>query len=192
MVRLHSKMYQLFEEQRSVHVLYPYVGLKNYISTVVDFVLNGIMAGDYVILIENERDYRLIHRELSSRLTFEQFKFLHRVNNFDFYFTNGSYQPPAILEYFNKTVQPYLDRNLSFRTWAHVEWASVGDPLHLIEDIERTADEKVKSLSFPLICAYEAEQMPIQLQTILFETHPYILLEENFISSELYSPLVDV
>ena len=189
---MHSKMYQLFEERRSIHVLYPYVGLKNYINTVVDFVTNGIMAEENVILIENERNYRLIHRELSSRLTAGQLKFIHRVNNFDFYFKNGSYQPPAILDYFNRMVQPYLDKNLSFRTWAHVEWPSVGDPLHLIEDIERTADEKVKSLSFPLICAYEAEQMPKQLQTILYETHPYILLEKGFISSEQYKPLVDV
>ncbi len=189
---MHSKMYQLFDEHRSIHVLYPYIGLKNYINAVVDFAMNGIMAGENVILIENERNYRMIHRELSNRLSFEQLKLIHRVNNFDFYFSNGSYQPPAILEYFNKTVHPFLDRNLSFRTWAHVEWPSIGDPLHLIEDIERTADEKVKSLSFPLICAYEAEKMPIQLQTILYQTHPYILLEEDFISSELYIPLVDV
>uniref|UniRef100_UPI003F4972E0 hypothetical protein n=1 Tax=Niallia taxi TaxID=2499688 RepID=UPI003F4972E0 len=31
-----SKMYQLFEEKRSVHVLYSYDGMKQYIDHVVD------------------------------------------------------------------------------------------------------------------------------------------------------------
>ncbi|MGA9287956.1 MAG: MEDS domain-containing protein [Anaerobacillus sp.] len=181
-----SKMNQLFEDQKSVHVLYAYDGMKNYIEQVVGYIEDGILAGDYVILIENEPLYRMIYQELDSRLTKSQMEFVHRVNNFDFYFSSGSYHPPAIEEYFNNMVQPYVENNISFRSWAHVEWATMEEPLHLIEDVEKIVDGAVNEHSFPLICAYDGERMPDYLVKILMETHPYILMEDDFIVSEQY------
>ncbi|WP_308464579.1 MEDS domain-containing protein [Fictibacillus barbaricus] len=185
-------MNQLFKEQRSVHVLYSYKVMKNYIEQVVSFIHDGIVAGDYVILIENEPFYRIIHKELNQRLTKEQMEFVHRVNNFDFYYSSGSYHPPAITDYFNKVVQPYAENKISFRSWAHVEWATMEDPLHLIEDFERIVDQAVNHLSFPLICAYDGNRMPDYLITILMETHPYVLMEDDFIPSEQYKPSTDL
>jgi hypothetical protein len=70
-------MNQLFEDQRNVHDLYSHSGTKNYIDQVVSYIQDGILAGDYVILIENERVYRAIHNELSTRLTKKQMEFVH-------------------------------------------------------------------------------------------------------------------
>lgn len=106
----------LFEEQRSVHVLYSYEGMEQYIEDVVNFIQQGILAGDFIILIENDRIYPLIQRELIIRLNKDQLEFVHYVNNFDFYFSSGSYHPPAITEYFNNIVQPYIDNNILFRS----------------------------------------------------------------------------
>lgn len=64
-----DKMNQLFEDQRSVHVLYAYNEMEKYIEQAVSFIENGVMAGDYVIFIENEPLFRSINKEISSRLT---------------------------------------------------------------------------------------------------------------------------
>ncbi|MCA1322348.1 MEDS domain-containing protein [Bacillus tianshenii] len=181
-------MNQLFDEQKSVHVLYAYKEKKSYLEQVVQFIHNGILAEDYVILIENDRLYPMIYKELSMRLTKEQMKFCHWVNSFDFYFSSGSYHPPAIEKYFQKTVHPYIEKNISFRSWAHVEWRSMEEPLHLIEDFERIVDKAVNVVSFPLICAYEGERMPDYLRNILLETHPYVLVEDDLIDSKQYQP----
>ncbi|WP_454861875.1 MEDS domain-containing protein [Peribacillus frigoritolerans] len=187
---LKSKMNQLFEDQKNVHVLYSYNEMENYIKQVLSYIQNGIMAGDYVILVENDRIYPIIHKELSTRLTKDQMKLLHFVNNFDFYCSSGSYHPPAIEEYFNKTVQPYVENKISFRSWAHVEWATLEEPLHIIEEFERTVDKAVNLLSFPLICAYKGERMPEYLKTILLETHPYVLEDDDITICEQYLPSV--
>lgn len=184
-------MNEVFKKEKSVHVLYAYYGMDNYIKQVVNYVQEGIDAGDYVILIENDRVYRMIKKELNQKLTQDQMKFVHRVNSFDFYFSSGSYHPPAIVEYFNQTVQPYVENNTSFRAWAHVEWASIDEPLHIIEDLEKTVDVAVKHLSFPLICAYQGERMPDYLKKILMETHPYILMEDDFLPSTQYNRMID-
>lgn len=187
---LKSKMNQLFEDQKNVHVLYSYNEMENYIKQVLSYIQYGIMAGDYVILVENDRIYPIIHKELSTRLTKDQMKLLHFVNNFDFYCSSGSYHPPAIEEYFNKTVQPYVENKISFRSWAHVEWATLEEPLHIIEEFERTVDKAVNLLSFPLICAYKGERMPEYLKTILLETHPYVLEDDDITICEQYLPSV--
>ncbi|WP_318262345.1 MEDS domain-containing protein [Peribacillus simplex] len=183
---LKSKMNQLFEDQKNVHVLYSYTEMENYIKQVLSYIQDGIMAGDYVILVENDRIYPIIHKELSTRLTKDQMELLHFVNNFDFYCSSGSYHPPAIEEYFNKTVQPYVENKSSFRSWAHVEWATLEEPLHIIEEFERTVDKAVNLLSFPLVCAYKGERMPDYLKTILLETHPYVLQDDDIIVCEQY------
>ncbi len=183
---LKSKMNQLFEDQKNIHVLYSYNEMENYIKQVLSYIQDGIMAGDYVILVENDRIYPIIHKELSTRLTKDQMELLHFVNNFDFYCSSGSYHPPAIEEYFNKTVQPYVENKISFRSWAHVEWATLEEPLHIIEEFERTVDKAVNLLSFPLICAYKGERMPEYLKTILLETHPYVLEDDDITICEQY------
>ena len=182
---------KLFEDQKSVHVLFAYDGMKSYIEQVVSFIQNGVAAGDYVILIENERVYPLIHKELNTLLTEDQKKFVHFINNFDFYYSSGSYHPPAITDYFNKMVQPYVENKISFRSWAHVEWATMEEPLHLIRDFENIVDEAVNLLSFPLICAYKGKKMPDYLRGILMETHPYVLVEDDFIVSDQYQAVSD-
>ena len=50
-----SKMNQLFESKKNVHVLYSYDEMKSYLKQVLSFIEDGILAGDYVILIENDR-----------------------------------------------------------------------------------------------------------------------------------------
>lgn len=185
---IQSTMNQLFEDQRNTHVLYAYGEMESYLNQVLSYIEEGIAAEDYVILVENDRIYPIIYKELSTRLTKKQMELVHFVNSFNFYRSSGSYHPPAIEAYFTKMVQPYVENKISFRSWAHVEWATMEEPLHLIEDFEKIVDQAVNLLSFPLICAYERERMPDYLKTILMETHPYVLLEEDFIVSEEYQP----
>ena len=180
------KMNQLFEDQKNVHVLYSYNDMNNYLKQVLSYIEDGIAAGDYVILVENDRMYPIIQKELSTRLTEDQMKLVHFVNSFNFYRSSGSYHPPAIEAYFTKMVQPYVENKIAFRSWAHVEWASMTEPLHLIADFEKIVDQAVNLLSFPLICAYERKRMPDYLKKILMETHPYVLLEDDFRVSEEY------
>ncbi|WP_260320178.1 MULTISPECIES: MEDS domain-containing protein [Peribacillus] len=176
------------KDEKSLHVLYPYNDMENYIEQVMKFIQDGITAGEYTILVENDRLFPLIHKELSKRLKNDQMKFIHFVNNFDFYCSSGSYHPPAIEEYFNKMVQPYVENKISFRSWAHVEWATIEEPLDIIEEFERIVDEAVNQLSFPLICAYSELKMPAHLEKILLETHPYILIGDEIIVSDRYLP----
>ncbi len=183
-----TKMNQLIENHRNVHVLYSFHEVEDYLTQVLNYIHGGILAGETIILIENARLYPKIQKELSSKYTKTQLELVHYVNSLDFYFSSGSYHPPAIHEYFKKVVQPYIQNDTAFRSWAHVEWASMQEPLYLIEDFEKIVDDEVNALSFPLICAYDGEKLPEYVKTFLMETHPYVLVEDDLVVSEQYRP----
>ena len=88
----------------------------------------------------------------------------------------------------NSKVMEGFRKFLYNRSKLNVKWASMEEPLHLIKDFEEIVDKAVNLLSFPLICAYEGKKMPDYLKTILLETHPYVLLEDDLIVSEEYQP----
>lgn len=185
---MENKKQLFFEGKEKLHVLFFYTGMQSYMEEVLGFIYAGIEAGEYVVLIDNDRNFKKISEQLKARLIPIQLKQLHYVNSLDFYFSSGSYHPPAITDYFNKTVQPYINQNITFRSWAHVEWATMDEPFHLIGDFERVVDNAVNEISFPLICAYGERKMPSTLETILLETHPYILKKEKLVFSQIYIP----
>ncbi|ARK20867.1 MULTISPECIES: MEDS domain-containing protein [Sporosarcina] len=181
-----TRIQQLIESKRNLHILYSYKDLDHHIQLVAAYIEEGVRAGEYTILIDNERIHLLIKNELQNRLNEEEMKYLHFINNFHFYYSTGSYHPATIEQYLTETVTPYVENQLLFRSWAHVEWATMDGPWHIIEDLERFVDHAVNELSFPLICAYKEESMPEHLQELLFKTHPLIIVNDELVQSEVY------
>jgi len=183
---LENKKRLFFEGKEKLHVLFFYKGMRTYMEEAIHFIHAGIHAGEYVILIENERNFQKIYEQLKTKITSVQMKQLHYVNSLDFYFSSGGYHPPVIKEYFNKTIQPFVDNNIPFRSWAHVEWATMEEPYHVIGDVEKMVEYTFNQIPFPLICAYGELKIPETLTTILLENHPYILKEDKLLLSEKY------
>ncbi|MCG3089427.1 MEDS domain-containing protein [Sporosarcina cyprini] len=181
-----SKIQKLFEE-KNAHVLYMYADNESYLQQVISFIKDGIAAGEIVFLVENERNYILIFQELRKSFSSEEMKYLHYVNSISFYLSSGSYYPPAIEEYFTNLVHPCVKNKLPFRSWAHVEWASLKGPSQLIEVFEKIVDQAVNEIHFSLICAYDRNRMLDDLHEVLLKTHPYILEDEELILSQEYS-----
>ncbi|KIL51435.1 hypothetical protein KP77_09470 [Jeotgalibacillus alimentarius] len=173
----------LIEAQRNVHVLYSYGEREIYLQTALTYILDSISAKEVIIMIENERNFRQLMIRLKKLVSAEQLEYLHFINSFDFYFSSGNYHPPAITDYFEKEIEPYLKNKTPFRSWAHVEWNSTDTPDHLIHDLESRIDDAVNQIEFPLICAYKKTNMPSNLRSILIQSHPYIL-SENLLSPD--------
>ena len=181
-----SKIQQLFDE-KNAHVLYKYANNESYLQQVISYIKDGIATGENVFLVENERNHLLITKELSKTFSGEEMVNLRYVNSINFYLSSGSYYPPAIEEYFAGMVQPFVDNNIPFRSWAHVEWASLKGPSHLIEIFEKIVDQAVNKIPFSLICAYDRNRLPDDLNEVLLKTHPYILEDNDLIVSQEYT-----
>jgi hypothetical protein len=179
-------MNELLKNNKSAHLLYAYNGMGNYIKNAAAYIVDGVEKDQSIILIENERYYPYLMEELKKYMNEEQMKKIHPVNNFDFYYSSGSYHPPAIIEYIEKTHMPFIENNITFRTWTHVEWSTIDGPLSIVEELETVVDKLVADMGLVVMCAYEEEGMPESLKSSLLRTHKYILTDDDVFYSDKY------
>ncbi len=181
-----EKIVELTQSRKDAHILYSSHQLDHYLNTLVDYIVAGIEQGDHIILIENDRIFLLLKEKLNSLLRTEQFGKILHINNFDYYFSSGSFNPPYIFDYLDNVLKPYYEQNISFRTWAHVEWHDHDGILEIIEEFENEADRLVSENSLLLVCAYDQERVPESLHTALIKSHEFVMTEDNIIPSDLY------
>lgn len=187
-----TKLKGLLENKKSAHLLYSYNNKQNYIQNAAAYILDGIEAGEVILLIENERTLPHLIKELKKHLNSEQMQQIHQINNFDFYFSSGSYHPPAIFEYIERTNKPFLDNNIKFRTWTHVEWSTIEGPLNIVKEFEKEVDKLVFENGLIVLCAYDTKGMPDSFKEALLQTHPYIMTDDEILYSDQYNKIEQI
>lgn len=180
-----SSMQTLLEDENA-HILYMYEDEERYLKRALSYLKDSISAGEHILLVENERNFQKFKEELSKCFSTEEMELLHYVNSIHFYLSSGSYYPPAIEAYFTNVATPYVEGEIPFRSWAHVEWSTLKGSTHLVEQFERIIDQAVHHYSFSLVCAYEQSRTSDELMELLLQTHPYVVEDDDVRISEKY------
>lgn len=183
---LKTKLHELLLDNKSAHLLYAFTSMDNYMKTVVRYILDGVAKEQTIILIENEKYLPYVMKELKIHLTDKEMVHIHIVNNFDFYFSTGSYHPPAILNHIEKMYKPLLNQKKSIRTWTHVEWSTIEGPLAIVEELEKVVDKLSDDMGLTILCAYEEDGMPESLKLSLLRTHKFLLTDDGVVYSDYY------
>ena len=181
-----SKLNKMIKEEKGVHIFYQIKEQDTYICHLITFVESALEQGDQILLIESQRIMNKLRDELKLRLTREQMKSIHMINNFDYYMSTGSFQPSIIFDHLSKTLQPFFDEGISFRIWAHVEWGQQDGIMPILEEFECEADKVVSEMGLYLVCAYDQNRLPNEITEKLMNCHGYVMLEQDIIPSELY------
>jgi len=168
------------------HIFYLNKNVEEYIDKLVTYILTGIQKGEHVFLIENDRIFPLVMEKVELKLNPEQISKIHHINNFDYYFSSGSFNPPYIFSYLNNILDYYMKNKLPFRIWAHVEWADDKEVQKILVEFEKEADGIIQDNNLLLICAYEEERMPNFLKDELITCHEFIMTESQIVSSTKY------
>jgi hypothetical protein len=180
-------MNQMLKNQKSAHLFYSFSNTQKYIHNTVAYILDGIESGESILLIESERILPHLLTELKKHVNEKDSQRIHHISNFDFYFSSGSYHPPAIFKYIERSLQPFLDNKIPVRTWTHVEWSTIKGPLSIIEELEEGVDKLVTELDLKVMCAYEETDMPDILTSALLRTHKYIMTDDDLFYSDQYN-----
>ncbi|MGM0903760.1 MAG: MEDS domain-containing protein [Bacillota bacterium] len=165
------------------HILYCYKDSHFYIENVVSFIVTGIKQGDHVVVIENDRLFRLIDEKVKAQLRKGQLNQINYVNNFDFYFSNGNFHTPTIISSFATILDSVYAKRKSIRTWAHVEWGNLQEITCKIMDFEVSANQTVHSMNTTSVCAYDVDRLSEPLKESLMRSHPYQLTDDGVICS---------
>ncbi|OMP66907.1 MEDS domain-containing protein [Domibacillus epiphyticus] len=181
-----ESFFHLKNENNSAHIFYKFSEEENYIQNVTSYIVDGIEQGEHILFIENDRLFLLIYKRLEATLKPDQLTKIQHINNFNYYFSNGSFHPPTIFNYLSKILESYSENNIPFRIWAHVEWGEKYEVLNIIKEFENEADIAVNELQLMLVCAYDAERIPDSLEEALMKCHEHIMTNDEILPSNLY------
>ncbi|MTH53522.1 hypothetical protein GKZ89_08835 [Bacillus mangrovi] len=169
-----------FDLLRGGHLLYLTENVKMYIENAAAYVLSGVEQGDRVIFIDNEKMNGLLYIELQRIMSPAQLTKVHYVNNFDFFFSQGSFHTDMINDYFMKYINPLIEENESCRTWAHIEWGHHSEIERQIIDHERNSGEKVLDLNLLSVCAYDTERLSALVKDKIIHLHETLFYDYGF------------
>ncbi|WP_174729247.1 MEDS domain-containing protein [Mesobacillus harenae] len=165
----------------SRHIFYHYDVQESYIKNAVSYILLGIRQGNHIVLVENERNYRMIIKDLENLLTKEQLTLLHHINNFDFYYSTRNFHPHAVINNISETIEPYFGISEKVRTWGHIEWGDLEEVSCSIEEYEQEADKKITETGLISVCAYNAKRITPFLKGLLMKCHGIMMTDDEII-----------
>lgn len=168
------------------HVLYLYEDLRHYIDSAAAYALTCLNQGHRILIIENDYCKKAIERKLAESWIDERLEHVHFVDNFDFYQKHGEFQGCLTRKHFESIMRPFLEEEISIRTWAHIQWKPQPHIEAKLEEFEVMADCSVKEQNLISVCAYDAKAISASLQTSLMRSHEYLMTDREFIVSGLY------
>ncbi|WP_154669125.1 MEDS domain-containing protein [Planococcus antarcticus] len=169
----------ILQTSEGAHVLYYVEEPAPYIDNAVSYIVAGIEQGDRILFVENERLYPKILKRVGELVSEEQLKNIHYVNNFTFYWRNGNFHPPTILAYFFDSVSPFVEEELTFRTWGHIEWRDEMEITKDIKEYESAVNQLIPHIKAISVCAYDASRVSGALREVLLDCHGFLMTDDG-------------
>ncbi|MGD6875102.1 MEDS domain-containing protein [Bacillus infantis] len=172
-------LYHEYKKNNGGHICYLYNQEENYINNAVSFVMAGIKNGDFIFLLENDRNLRLIQEKLQKELNTDQLSNLLVMNNYDFYYAQGNFHPHIVVSEFLKTLEPHLDKKTPISTWGLVEWREDKEIYEKLTEYEQQVDKSIKEKGFISVCVYPAGKTPDSFRKALHNCHNIVINDEE-------------
>ncbi|MBM7620886.1 hypothetical protein JOC95_002741 [Bacillus tianshenii] len=168
------------------HVFYRYRDQQVYLNNLIAFISSGLKNNQHILIVESMKNIPKLKREMEKSFSKEQISTVRLVNNFDYYFAGGDFNTQTILDHFQKDITILKNLNPTFRTWAHVEWASDNPDATLLKEYESEADDFVTKENLISVCAYSQASLTPELNSVLEQVHNYVMTDDEFYASSLY------
>jgi hypothetical protein len=161
------------------HIFYSFQEVEKYVENAVIYIVSGIEQDDHILFIENDKLRPAIQEKLKTLLSTEELAKVHYINNFDFYFSKGTFHPATVFNHFMKSLQPYIENTVSVRLWGHVEWGDQKDIVREIEKYENDVDEMISLNEITAVCAYDAYRVTESLKNSLIKCHGFFMTDDE-------------
>ncbi|WP_050180562.1 MEDS domain-containing protein [Domibacillus robiginosus] len=161
------------------HIFYYFEDTNKYVENAVAYIMAGIEQGGQVFVAENSRLYCLIQDKLQSLLNSEQMNRICYSNNFDFYFSKGTFHPEALMKHCRQAVDSLVEKEVPVRTWGHIEWGKEHKLDREIEIYEKKLDQMLFLDHIASVCAYDASRVSESLKRTLLESHEFFMTDDE-------------
>lgn len=169
------------------HILYTYDQLDEYIGNAVSFIITGVQQGQHIIFVDSKQRYERITERLRLIGFGDAISSIKYMDSDDFYLISDTFTSAKVIKNFKDVVQPFLDNNMSIRTWGHVEWKSYPSLEEQVIAYEYECDASVHELGIITVCAYSGQRLTASMNMRLMQSHQYVMTDKQFTHSSLYN-----
>ncbi|WP_088103677.1 MEDS domain-containing protein [Halalkalibacter urbisdiaboli] len=170
------------------HIAYFYQSEEAYLDNLISFILSAKKMEQHVIVIESDECFaEILNRLRVQHPLIDVGRFLHFLNNREFYQTYGDFHFERALNNFKKTVQPFVDETLSVRIWGKVSWTDLHSSQKEMINYECMADLTLNEIGYMTVCTYDANEVTAAVQMEMMKTHAYLMTDKELVKSSLYN-----
>ncbi|MFS0780212.1 MEDS domain-containing protein [Bacillus sp. 1P06AnD] len=170
-----------YHSGNGVHIFYNSFDVNAYIENASDYVISAIQQEKFVMIIENERLFPLLMRNIKKSLTPAQIETLYYINSFEFYCYRKNFYPSSIVEFFLQKIAPYLEKNMPVCTWGHVEWSDEKQISSVVAEYEHRIDRLVNEIGIMAVCAYDGSRVSPSLKKGLLNCHSVYMTDKQLL-----------
>ena len=169
------------------HVFYQFQEEEAYMNNLLAFIKSGLENKEQILIIESMRILPKVREKINILVEGNHQSSIRLVNNYEYYLSKGDFHTQTIINYFQSDIVAIKKTNSTIRTWAHVEWTSSEPDIELLKEFESIADNFVSEESMLSVCTYSSALLTPNLINALDELHTYVMTDNTFSRSSLYS-----
>ncbi|MBM7572557.1 MEDS domain-containing protein [Aquibacillus albus] len=168
------------------HILYLFEEKKDYMNNLIAYVKAGIERKHHLLIVENSTMLESIKEETKKIFSIDEQNHIHYFDNHTFYCYYGDFNIHNIVQHFGDIINSFSEKNITVRTWAHVEFDKNKSISKKIQEFEKIANCSVNDLGLMSVCAYNSNDLSAFLHTSLMKSHEYLMTDKEFFRSPLY------
>lgn len=179
------KLTKSFNGKQGAHIIYMFNEQEKYFANAYDFISDGLVDGDKILLVEDQTFYYTITNKLRDNgFSEEEVRAIIFVPTSSFYLGNMGFNADRNLKNLEDVLKEHIDSGERARTWGHV---IVDDSILCeIRRYESECDTFMHGKNMISVCAYNAITTPSYFQNELLKVHEYFMIDDQIDKSPFY------
>ncbi len=179
------KLTKSFNGKQGAHIIYMFNEQERYFANAYDFISDGLVDGDKILLVEDQTFFYTITNKLRDNgFSEEEVRAIIFVPTSTFYLGNMGFNADRNLKNLEDILKEHIDSGERARTWGHV---IVDDSILCeIRRYESECDTFMHGKNMISVCAYNALTTPSYFQNELLKVHEYFMIDDQIDKSPFY------
>ncbi|MBP3953641.1 ATP-binding protein [Bacillus suaedae] len=175
-----------FTIENGGHILYFSTNKLLYIDNLVAYVIDGIMQGNTIIIIDEPTIYEAVKVELLKAYSIEDLQYVFFEECDRYYGIQRDFDSEVVSRNFGHILQSFPKNDRTIQIWAKVVWRKQEGIISKLEKFEQNGDRGTKASRMISVCAYDSMKTPANLLMKLLKNHDYFMTDTDLIVSPLY------
>ncbi|GEM_PF-6971109 len=172
--------------KQGAHILYMFDDEERYLEHTVDFIKEGMLKKEKIIIVESKFFLEKIKEKLLEKgIPQQKLQTITYVENDDLYTSDSDFNASKSYENLLQLLKPNFKDNITTRIWGQV--LVQGNAISELRKYECACDDLLKEKHVISVCSYNALTCSSFIQNEMLKVHEYFMTDDQIVKSPFYS-----